>query len=86
MIKNNLSCLGWEQISAVRNNHIYEVKSVYILQPGPAALTEGLRQLHAILAHAVNQEIEQVLLPKEKSDATLGLPSPDKPIEHAAVS
>jgi len=77
---------GWEQISAIRNNHIYEVKSAYILQPGPAALTEGLRQLHAILAHAVNQEIEQVLLPKEKSDATLGLPLPDKPIEHAAVS
>jgi iron complex transport system substrate-binding protein len=76
---------GWEQISAIRNNHIYEVKSAYILQPGPAALTEGLRQLHAILAHAVNQEIEQVLLPKEKSDATLGLPLPDKPIEHAAV-
>jgi len=77
---------GWEQISAIRNNHIYEVKSAYILQPGPAALTEGLRQLHAILAHAVNQEIEQVLLPKEKSDATLGLPPPDKLIEHAAVS
>jgi iron complex transport system substrate-binding protein len=76
---------GWEQISAIRNNHIYELKSAYILQPGPAALTEGLRQLHAILAHAVNQEIEQVLLPKEKSDATLGLPLPDKPIEHAAV-
>jgi iron complex transport system substrate-binding protein len=76
---------GWDQISAVRNNHIYEVKSAYILQPGPAALTEGLRQLHAILAHAVNQPIEDVLLPKEKSDAALGLPPPAKPVEHAAV-
>ncbi len=76
---------GWDQINAIRNNHIYEVKSAYILQPGPAALTEGLRQLHAILAHAVNQEIEQVLLPKEKTDAALGLPPPDKPVEHAAV-
>jgi len=76
---------GWDQISAIRNNHIYEVKSAYILQPGPAALTEGLRQLHAILAHAVNEEVAQVLLPKEKSDAALDLPPPDKPVEHAAV-
>jgi len=76
---------GWDRIGAVSNNHIYEVKSAYILQPGPAALTEGLRQLHAILAHAVNQEIEQGLLPKEKTDATLGLPSPHKTVEHAAV-
>jgi len=77
---------GWDQISAIRNNHIYEVKSAYILQPGPAALTEGLRQLHAILAHAVNQPIEDVLLPKEKTDAALGLPLPAKPVEHGAVS
>ena len=77
---------GWDQISAIRNNHIYEVKSAYILQPGPAALTEGLRQLHAILAHTVNQPIEDVLLPKEKTDAALDLPPPAKPVEHGAVS
>ena len=39
---------GWADISAVRNDHIYEIKSAYILQPGPAALTEGVGQLHAI--------------------------------------
>src|SRR6266852_89855 len=72
---------GWDRISAIRNNQIYEVKSAHILQPGPAALTEGLRQLHAILAHAMNRQIDQVLLPKEKTDAALGLPPPDKPIE-----
>src|SRR5215216_2536562 len=44
---------GWDKISAVRNDQLYEIKSAYILQPGPAALTEGLRQLHAILAHVV---------------------------------
>ncbi len=44
---------GWSNISAVRNDHIYEIKSAYILQPGPAALTEGLRQLHATLAQVV---------------------------------
>jgi iron complex transport system substrate-binding protein len=76
---------GWNQISAVRNNHIYEVKSAYILQPGPAALTEGLRQLHAIVAHAMNEQIEQVLLPKEKADAALGLKTPHKTVEPAAV-
>ena len=76
---------GWDQISAIRNDHIYEVKSAYILQPGPAALTEGLRQLHAILAHVVNQQIERDLLPREKPDAALGLQSPQKPVEHVAV-
>ena len=35
---------------AVRADRIFEVKSTYILQPGPASLTEGVRQLHDILA------------------------------------
>jgi len=33
----------------VVNDHIYEVKSAYILQPGPAALTEGVARLEAII-------------------------------------
>lgn len=41
---------GWRDLPAVRNQHIYEIKSSYILQPGPAALTEGVRQLHHIVA------------------------------------
>jgi len=40
---------GWQDIPAVKNGHIYEVKSTYILQPGPAALTEGVRRLHSII-------------------------------------
>src|SRR6266516_4249330 len=40
---------GWETTSAVRSDRIYEIKSTYILQPGPASLTEGVQQLHAIL-------------------------------------
>jgi iron complex transport system substrate-binding protein len=64
---------GWGEISAVRDGHLYEVKSTYILQPGPAALTEGLRQLHAIVAHVVNQTVDPSLLPRERSDASLGL-------------
>ena len=64
---------GWASISAVRNDEIYEIKSAYILQPGPASLTEGLRQLHAILAHAVGQEVYPALLPQEKADSRLGI-------------
>lgn len=44
---------GWDQVPAVRDGHIYEVKSAYILQPGPASLTEGVRQIHALLVRAV---------------------------------
>jgi iron complex transport system substrate-binding protein len=40
---------GWESIPAVRDGQIHEVKSALILQPGPAALTEGVRQLHRIV-------------------------------------
>src|SRR5205807_4460331 len=40
---------GWGMVSAVASDRIYEIKSTYILQPGPASLTEGVQQLHAIL-------------------------------------
>jgi iron complex transport system substrate-binding protein len=45
---------GWHDVSAVRNNHIYDIPSTYILQPGPAALTEGVRQIHASLELVAN--------------------------------
>jgi iron complex transport system substrate-binding protein len=47
--------VGWHDVPAVRNGHIYEIKSAYILQPGPAALTDGLRQLTDILARVRGQ-------------------------------
>jgi len=62
---------GWDKIDAVRDGHIYEVKSTYILQPGPASLTEGIRQIHAILAHVVGVQIPEELRPMEKQDAML---------------
>ena len=40
---------GWDRTSAVRHDRIHEIKSTYILQPGPASLTEGVTRLHAIL-------------------------------------
>jgi iron complex transport system substrate-binding protein len=40
---------GWQAIAAVRQNQLFEVKSADILQPGPAALTDGVRRIHEIL-------------------------------------
>lgn len=40
---------GFEQIPAVQNNALYEIKSPIILQPGPAALTDGLKALQDII-------------------------------------
>jgi iron complex transport system substrate-binding protein len=41
---------GWQNVTAVRNGAIHEIKSAFILQPGPASLTEGLRHLEEIIA------------------------------------
>ena len=40
---------GWEDVSAVKNRQLFEIKSADILQPGPAALTDGVDQLHRIV-------------------------------------
>ena len=40
---------GFGQIPAVRHLHLYEIKSSSILQPGPAALTDGLVELQRII-------------------------------------
>jgi iron complex transport system substrate-binding protein len=44
---------GWCDITAVRRDHIYEIKSTYILQPGPASLTEGVARLHECIARSI---------------------------------
>ena len=41
---------GWAAVPAVRDAQLFEIKSCDILQPGPAALTDGLAQLHARFA------------------------------------
>ncbi|MBS0566668.1 MAG: cobalamin-binding protein [Proteobacteria bacterium] len=41
---------GWDAIAAVRDGELHEVKSPIILQPGPAALFDGLEALHRIVA------------------------------------
>jgi len=40
---------GWAGVPAVRDGELHEVKSPLILQPGPAALTDGLDRLHALI-------------------------------------
>jgi iron complex transport system substrate-binding protein len=62
---------GWEDVSAVRAGHIYEVKSTYILQPGPAALTEGVKQLHAILSVVNGEDVPAEIAPEERTDPAL---------------
>ncbi|HRN08550.1 MAG TPA: ABC transporter substrate-binding protein, partial [Ottowia sp.] len=40
---------GWQDVPAVRHGQLFEIKSADILQPGPAALTDGVEQLHRIV-------------------------------------
>jgi iron complex transport system substrate-binding protein len=48
---------GWAAIPAVREGELHEIKSPIILQPGPAALTDGLDALHAIIARWARQSV-----------------------------
>ncbi len=41
---------GWQDVPAVRTGQIFEIKSADILQPGPAALTDGVAQMHRIFS------------------------------------
>jgi iron complex transport system substrate-binding protein len=47
---------GWCDIPAVRNGRIHEVKSTIILQPGPAALTDGIRALQQIIVRVAKSQ------------------------------
>ncbi len=40
---------GWAEVPAVRDGQLFEIKSADILQPGPAALTDGVEQMHRII-------------------------------------
>lgn len=40
---------GWNDISAVKNGFVREIKSVDILQPGPSIINHGLRQVQMII-------------------------------------
>jgi iron complex transport system substrate-binding protein len=48
---------GWQEIPAVKAGELHEIKSADILQPGPAALTDGVRRIHAILAEYLKRSL-----------------------------
>ncbi|HHC08367.1 MAG TPA: cobalamin-binding protein [Actinobacteria bacterium] len=41
---------GWDAIPAVRDGEIHEIDAAIVLQPGPAALTDGLDAIHRVIA------------------------------------
>ena len=41
---------GWQEVPAVRNDQLFEIKSSLILQPGPAALTDGVAEIEKAIA------------------------------------
>ena len=47
---------GWEAVPAVANGHLHEIDSSIILQPGPAALTDGVDRIHQIVADWSRQQ------------------------------
>lgn len=48
---------GWHAIPAVRDGQVYEIKSANILQPGPAALTDGVEQIHHLIVNWAEQSL-----------------------------
>jgi iron complex transport system substrate-binding protein len=48
--RNVAARAGWGDVPAVRDGELHEVKSSIILQPGPAALTDGVQALHRVIA------------------------------------
>ena len=63
---------GWNGIAAVRNHALFEIRSSYILQPGPAALTEGVRQLHTILCEVADVTAPPELAPEKTAKRCAG--------------
>ncbi|MCI4441227.1 ABC transporter substrate-binding protein [Tibeticola sp.] len=49
---------GWQDVPAVRHGQLFEIKSADILQPGPAALSDGVEQLHRIIGGWMRASIE----------------------------
>jgi len=50
---------GWQTITAFEQNEVHEIDSSIILQPGPAALSEGLEQLHLIFSNWIKKHDSQ---------------------------
>jgi iron complex transport system substrate-binding protein len=64
---------GWSEVSAVKSDQLYEVKSAFILQPGPALFTDGAAQVARIIRAAATGEL---LPPPRPGDLRSALPLP----------
>ena len=60
--KKLISRPGWSNIPAVRHGNVYEIKSALILQPGPAALTDGVSKIHEIVKQWVERDQARVAI------------------------
>jgi iron complex transport system substrate-binding protein len=60
---------GWAAVPAIQRGQVFEIKSTYILQPGPASLTEGVRQIHQVLGRVLDVPPDPALAPAERVPA-----------------
>lgn len=58
---------GWQDVPAVSGGELHEIKSPLILQPGPAALTDGLSELHQIIARWAARSTPVMTTAKEQA-------------------
>lgn len=54
---------GWGVVNAVRHQQLFEIKSPDILQPGPAALTDGVRKMHQIILQWMDADVAGAFQP-----------------------
>jgi iron complex transport system substrate-binding protein len=57
--ENVAARVGWGDVAAVKNQQLFEIKSPDILQPGPAALTDGVHKLHARIMQWMDHDLQQ---------------------------
>jgi iron complex transport system substrate-binding protein len=56
--ENVAARVGWGEVAAVKNQQLFEIKSPDILQPGPAALTDGVRTMHATIVQWMDSDLQ----------------------------
>ena len=54
---------GWDAVNAVRHQQLFEIKSPDILQPGPAALTDGVAKMHQIILRWMEADLAGAFKP-----------------------
>jgi iron complex transport system substrate-binding protein len=55
--ENVVARAGWQSVNAVRTQQLFEIKSPEILQPGPAALTDGVAKIHKIILQWMDTDL-----------------------------